>query len=62
MCVIEEKSVKKENCTKYVFMSDDKYILDIGHSIAIKDNMPVSGDSILNTKLKDGKYLIAILC
>lgn len=60
MCVIEEKSVKKENCTKYVFMSDDKYILDIGHSIAIKDNMPVSGDSILNTKLKDGKYLIAI--
>lgn len=60
MCVIEEKSVKKENCTKYVFMSDDKYILDIGHSIAIKDNMPVSGDIILNTKLKDGKYLIAI--
>ena len=60
MCVIEEKSVKKENCTKYVFLSDDKYILDIGHSIAIKDNMPVSGDSILNTKLKDGKYLIAI--
>lgn len=60
MCVLEEKSVKKENCTKYVFMSDDKYILDIGHSIAIKDNMPVSGDSILNTKLKDGKYLIAI--
>lgn len=60
MCVIEEKSVKKENCTKYVFMSDDKYILDIGHSIAIKDNMPVSGDSIINTKLKDGKYLIAI--
>lgn len=60
MCVIEEKSVKRENCTKYVFMSDDKYILDIGHSIAIKDNMPVSGDSILNTKLKDGKYLIAI--
>lgn len=60
MCVIEEKSVKKENYTKYVFMSDDKYILDIGHSIAIKDNMPVSGDSILNTKLKDGKYLIAI--
>lgn len=60
MCVIEEKSVKKENCIKYIFMSDDKYILDIGHSIAIKDNMPVSGDSILNTKLKDGKYLIAI--
>ena len=32
----------------------------MGHSIAIKDNMSVSGDSIIQTKLKDGKCLIAI--
>ena len=56
----EEKEIKGENAVKYTFISDDKYILDVGHSIAIKDNMSVSGDSIIQTKLKDGKYLIAI--
>lgn len=56
----EEKEIKGENAVKYTFISDDKYKLDVGHSIAIKDNMSVSGDSIIQTKLKDGKYLIAI--
>ena len=56
----EQKEIKNENIIKYKIVSDDKYILDIGHSIAIKDDMSVSGDSILQTKLKDGKYLIAI--
>ena len=55
-----QKEIKKENVVQYEIISDDKYILDIGHSIAIKDNMSVSGDSILQVKLKDGKYLIAI--
>lgn len=55
-----QKEIKKENVVQYEIVSDDKYILDIGHSIAIKDNMSVSGDSILQVKLKDGKYLIAI--
>ena len=54
------QEIKKENVTKYEAISDDKFILDIGHSIAIKDDMTVSGDSILQTKLKDGKYLLAI--
>jgi stage II sporulation protein E len=54
------KEIKSENSIKYEILSDDKYILDIGHSIAIKDGMTVSGDSIVQTKLKDGKYLIAI--
>lgn len=59
--VIESESeIKNENTTKIIALSDDKYILDIGHSIAIKDGQSVSGDSILQTKLKDGKYLIAI--
>lgn len=56
----EQVEVKSENTIKYKILSADKYILDIGHSIAIKDNMPVSGDSTIQTKLKDGKYLIAI--
>ena len=42
-----QKEIKKENVVQYEIISDDKYILDIGHSIAIKDNMSVSGDSIL---------------
>lgn len=54
------QEVKNENAIKYEIISDDKYIIDIGHSIAIKDNMTVSGDSILQTKLKDGKCLIVI--
>ncbi len=55
-----QQEIKNENTIKYEILSDDKYLLDIGHSIAIKDHMSVSGDSILQTKLKDGKYLIAI--
>lgn len=60
--IIIKKSteIKNENVIKYEAISDDKFILDIGHSIAIKDGMVVSGDSILQTKLKDGKYLMAI--
>lgn len=56
----EQKEIKNENTIQYFIISDDKYILDIGHSIAIKDNMSVSGDSIIQTQLKDGKYLLAI--
>ena len=60
MIISKQEEIKEENLIKYKICSDDKYILDIGHSIAIKDKMPVSGDSIIQTRLKDGKYLIAI--
>ena len=60
VAIQEEKEIKEENLIKYTIISEDKYILDIGQSIAIKDGMPVSGDCMLQTKLKDGKYLIAI--
>ena len=59
MC-LQKTNIKSENTIKYNILSDDKFVLDIGHSIAVKDEMPVSGDSIIQTKLKDGKYLIAI--
>lgn len=56
----ENINIENEKCEKYVFTSDDKFIIEIGQATAIKDEMSVSGDSILQTKLKDGKYLLAI--
>ena len=49
-----------ENTIKFEIISDDKYILELGQAKALKDGMTVSGDSIVQTKLEDGKYLIAI--
>lgn len=58
--MLESTNIENEKCDKYVFVSDDKYTIEIGQAIAIKDDMTVSGDSILQAKLKDGKYLFAI--
>ena len=46
--------------TKYAFLSDDKFEMAIGNSMATKSKSEVSGDSVLNIRLKDGKYLVAI--
>ena len=46
--------------TKYTFLSDDKFEMAIGNSMATKSKSEVSGDSVLNIRLKDGKYLVAI--
>ena len=58
--ITDVQEIKSEHTVKYLAISDDKFILDIGKSVEVKDNMPVSGDSIVQEKLKDGKYLIAI--
>ncbi len=42
------------------FESEDKFKLDIGISRTTKNNSEVSGDTNIQTKLKDGKYLFAI--
>ena len=52
--------IENEKCEKYIFTSDDKFLIEIGQAGNVKDDMPVSGDSVLKTKLKDGKYLLAI--
>lgn len=52
----EDASIGK----KLNFLSDDKYVMAIGEGEATKSKSEVSGDSILNIRLKDGKYLIAI--
>ena len=56
----ERKYLEEEKCTKFNLISDDRYEMSIGLSSAVKDNNSVSGDSILNIRLKDGKYLLAI--
>lgn len=45
---------------KIVLKSEEKYMIEVGQSIAIKDGNTVSGDSLLHVKLSDGKYLIVI--
>ncbi len=45
---------------KLNFLSDDKYVMAIGKSEATKSKSETSGDSNLNIRLKDGKYLVAI--
>ncbi len=53
---------KDEKAENYVqtYMSEDKYVLQIGSSKVTKEKSTVSGDCNLQMKLKDGKYLLAI--
>ena len=41
-------------------MAEDKYLLQIGQDVRVKNGSPVSGDSCLQIRLSDGKYLLAI--
>lgn len=45
---------------KLNFLSDDKYVMALGKSEVTKNKSEASGDSNLNIRLKDGKYLVAI--
>ena len=45
---------------KLSFISDDRYVMALGNGETVKSKSQVSGDSMLNVRLKDGKYLIAI--
>lgn len=49
---------KEEKYSRYE--SEDKFKLEIGISRTTKSNSEISGDSSIQTKLKDGKYLLAI--
>lgn len=44
----------------FEYISKDKYTMQVGISRAKKDGEIVSGDTSLQTKLADGKYLLAI--
>ena len=61
--VLKEKILLNDEAslgTRYLFLSADKYEMAIGNNMATKSQSEVSGDSILNIRLKDGKYLIAL--
>ena len=48
------------NVCKFTYISDDNFHLQVGTAKVTKTDSPVSGDSILETKLDDGKYLLAL--
>ncbi len=45
---------------KFSYMSKDKFNLQIGIAKSTKNGSPVSGDTSIQTRLDDGKYLIAL--
>jgi len=67
--VLEEKFViqkyecglkNEEGDCNLIFTSEDNFKIEIGIAKTTKEGQQVSGDSGLQTKLKDGKYLLAI--
>ena len=61
--ILKEKIVINEEASidkNLVFISEDKYIMALGTALEAKDKKEISGDNILQTRLKDGKYLIAL--
>lgn len=61
--VLKEKIIlNEENSTKteLVYISDDKYVIGFATADSSKNQSEVSGDNFINTRLKDGKYLIAL--
>lgn len=61
--VLKERIVLNEEASvgkKLNFLSDDKYVMAIGTAETTKSKSELSGDCMLNIRLKDGKYLVAI--
>ena len=54
------KKLNKQGKRIISFLSADKYTIQIGQAAKIKNDSPVSGDSLLQIRLNDGKYLVAI--
>lgn len=50
----------EKNICKFTYISDDNYHIQIGTVKSTKADSPVSGDSSLETRLEDGKYLLAL--
>ena len=54
------KKLNKQGKRVFSYLSDDKYIIQIGQATKLKKDSPVSGDSSLQIRLNDGKYLLAL--
>ena len=57
---VKIKKYNKQGKRVFSYLSADKYIIQIGQATKTKDKSPVSGDSLLQIRLNDGKYLIAL--
>ena len=60
---LKEKIIlNEENSTdtNLIYISDDKYVIGFATADSSKNQSEVSGDNFINTRLKDGKYLIAL--
>ena len=55
-CALRQKG---QECA-YTYLSQDKQMLQIGIAKQTKAESSISGDTLLQTKLEDGKYLIAL--
>lgn len=56
----KNKKMNKQGKRAFSYLSADKYIIQIGQATKIKNDSPISGDSLLQIRLNDGKYLLAI--
>ena len=56
----KNKKSNKQGKRVFSYLSADKYIIQIGQASKIKNDSPVSGDSLLQIRLNDGKYLVAL--
>lgn len=57
---IKTKRLNKLGKRAFCYMSEDKYLLQIGQGSQVKNGSPISGDSCIQIRLSDGKYLLAI--
>ena len=57
---VKIKKLNKQGKRIISFLSADKYVIQIGQATKIKNDSPVSGDSLLHIRLNDGKYLVAL--
>ena len=60
--VVFQRDLKKANSKEYnqIYSSEDKFIMQVGSAKTTKNESPQSGDSNLQVRLKDGKYVLAI--
>ena len=55
----DKKNIEKKEYTQ-TYSSEDKFIMQVGSSKISKDDSHLSGDSNLQMRLDDGKYILAI--
>lgn len=58
--VFQNESKNAEDVCRQVYVSKDKFFIQIGIAKEKMADTPVSGDSNIQTRLDDGKYLIAL--